>query len=58
MCFDVYEIEFPEMKIIPGKTRVLETREPDELLSSGMIVDICRKGYRQGDKIMRVVGVR
>lgn len=53
----IQEIHFPNGTIIAGKVRVLETRQASAENPSGAIVEICRKGYQRGDKIIRPADV-
>lgn len=49
--------EFTDGRIETGKTRVLETRNASGDTPTGTIVEVCRKGYQRGDKIIRPVDV-
>ncbi|HBI21980.1 MAG TPA: nucleotide exchange factor GrpE [Legionella sp.] len=40
-----------------GKTRVIETRPASEEAPAGTIIQICRKGYQRGDKVIRPTDV-
>jgi len=40
-----------------GKVRVLETRKIDGHASTNTIIDVCRKGYQRGNKIIRPADV-
>lgn len=55
--WQVQEINVTEGRIEAGKTRVLETRKAADETSSGMILEICRKGYQRDDKIIRPADV-
>lgn len=54
---DTHEIEFPNNKISPGKTRVIETQESTGDVKTGEIINICRKGYQRGDSVIRSADV-
>lgn len=54
---NVHEIVFPDHKILPGIARVLESQASCDGLTSGMIIDICRRGYQRGDKVIRPADV-
>ena len=45
------------VELKPGKTRVLETREASGEIPAGTIIEICRKGYQRGNKIIRPADV-
>ena len=53
----VQEIIFTNGCVEIGKARVLEVREATNLQQSGTILEICRKGYCRGDKIIRPADV-
>lgn len=53
----VQEIIFTNNFVEIGKARVLETREVKEVHNSGTILEICRKGYQRGDKVIRPADV-
>lgn len=53
---NVQEITFDAGKFQAGEVRVLEKTASD-IAESGRIVKICRKGYQQGDKIIRAADV-
>ena len=46
-----------EGQLQAGKTRVLETRKVSEGISTGTIIEVCRKGYQRGDKTIRPADV-
>jgi molecular chaperone GrpE (heat shock protein) len=52
----VEEIKNDGFKIDPQKIRVLETRECVEK-ESGSIIEVCRKGYSHGERIIRSMDV-
>ena len=57
-CWQVQEIRFEDGKIEPGKVRVLETRKiSSSEISTGSIIEVCRKGYQRGNKIIRPADV-
>ncbi len=53
---NVDEIEFTDNKIVSGKARVLKTTLADDV-AAGTILQICRKGYQRGKKIIRPADV-
>jgi molecular chaperone GrpE len=53
----VQEIMFTDGRIVAGKARVLETREVSEETPTGTIIEVCRKGYQRGNKIIRPADV-
>ena len=53
----VQEIIFTNNFVEIGKARVLETHEVKEVHNSGTILEICRKGYQRGDKVIRPADV-
>lgn len=53
----VQEISCQSGRVEIGKTRVLETKKLSENISSGAIVEICRKGYQRDNKIIRPADV-
>jgi molecular chaperone GrpE len=53
----VQEIIFTDSRIEAGKARVLETRRVSEATPTGTIIEVCRKGYQRGDKIIRPADV-
>ena len=57
-CWQVQEIRLEDGKIEPGKVRVLETRKSSSKeISTGSIIEVCRKGYQRGNKIIRPADV-
>lgn len=57
-CWQVQEIRLEDGKIEPGKVRVLETRKSSgSEISTGSIIEVCRKGYQRGNKIIRPADV-
>ena len=57
-CWQVQEIRLEDGKIEPGKARVLETRKSSgDEISTGSIIEVCRKGYQRGNKIIRPADV-
>jgi len=55
--WQIYEITFPSGQIEVGKVRVIETRPASTDISTGTIIEICRKGYQRGNKIIRPADV-
>ena len=55
--WQVQEIVFKDDRIEVGKARVLETRKVSGEIFTGVIIEVCRKGYQRGDKIIRPVDV-
>lgn len=55
--WQVQEIIFKDGQIEVGKARVLETRKTSEKTPPSVIVEVCRKGYQRGDKIIRPADV-
>jgi molecular chaperone GrpE (heat shock protein) len=53
----VQEIIFTDGRIAAGKARVLETRKVSGETPTGTIIEVCRKGYQRGDKIIRPADV-
>jgi molecular chaperone GrpE (heat shock protein) len=53
----VQEILFLDGNIEAGTTRVLETRQVEGNLHPGTILEVCRKGYRRGNRVIRVADV-
>ena len=53
----VQEILFLDGKIAAGTTRVLETRPAEGDVQPGTILEICRKGYRCGNRVIRAADV-
>jgi molecular chaperone GrpE len=53
----VQPIELTDRRIIPGKVRVVETQKVAGDIPPGTIVNICRKGYHRGNKIIRPADV-
>lgn len=47
------EITLAHDRVEVGKTRVLETRQISEGTPSGTILEVCRKGYQRGNKVIR-----
>ena len=54
--WQVQEIICIDGKIEPGKARVLETRISPNM-PSGTIIEVCRKGYSRGGKVIRPADV-
>lgn len=55
--WQVQEITFNTGKVEPGKVRVLETRKTSSEIPAATIIEICRKGYQRGDKVIRPADV-
>lgn len=55
--WQVQEIIFKDGQIEVGKTRVLETRKVPGKTPTSVIIEVCRKGYQRGDKIIRPADV-
>ena len=53
----VQEIAFTDNRIEAGKARVLETRKVLKETPAGTIIEVCRKGYQRGNKIIRPADV-
>lgn len=53
----VQEITFKDSRVEVGKARVLETRTPQQDRPLGTILEICRKGYERGSKVIRPADV-
>ena len=53
----VQEIIVSDGRIEAGKTRVLETRPASNEMPAGTIIQVCRKGYQRGDKVIRPTDV-
>jgi molecular chaperone GrpE (heat shock protein) len=53
----VQELIFTNGRIEAGKTRVLEARKVSGEIPTGTIINVCRKGYQRGDKIIRPADV-
>jgi molecular chaperone GrpE (heat shock protein) len=53
----VQEILFLDGKIEVGTARVLETRQIVGDVHAGTILEVCRKGYRLGNRIIRAADV-
>lgn len=55
--WQVKEIIFTNNQIEPGKVRVLDTRTAFMGVLPGTIIEICRKGYQQGERVIRPADV-
>lgn len=56
--WDVQEISLNEGRIESGKVRVLQARLiEDSTAAEGDILEVCRKGYQRGNKIIRPADV-
>ena len=51
--WQIQEIILKGDRVEVGKTRVLETRNFSGETAAGSIVEVCRKGYQRGNKIIR-----
>ncbi len=56
-AWKVEEIKVTDNQIIAGKTRVIEARQSSTTISDGVMIEVCRKGYQRGDKIIRPTDV-
>lgn len=55
--WQIEEIVFRDKQIEIGKARVIETRESSGEVPAGSIIEVCRKGYKCGNKVVRPADV-
>lgn len=56
-AWQVQEITVVDYQIDPSKLRVVDTRQSVENIAITKIIEICRKGYQRGNKIIRPADV-
>lgn len=54
---NITEIIFNEGILDPNKARVVDCRKDSQNLPSTKILEVCRKGYQRGDKVVRPADV-